>query len=206
MHQRFHTGGCMASDSVAFYNDLYMTQPGKWNLSERDQYAFMILRELVKPERVLDFGCGNGHTLEFLHDQWPEAHYTGVDISDIALRLASFNLPAGEFYQSMPQGEWDLILIMGVAEHFYPDPATDLMQIGSHLSQNGIMYLEVPNCLKYAPEKGDGFRQTIGGSGQEEWHLLRESWESIIDKAGLKIVMGVSGLAPEWEFIWILRR
>ena len=197
-------------EQVEFYNNIYRQNPYKWSVNTaRDEAAFFLLEAALngKPKSVLDIGCGNGHTLVYLHSKWPEAEYTGVDISDVALEICKVRLPKGEFYQEIPRSsrrKWDVILIMGVAEHFSA-PSGYLSAIGERLNQNGFIYLEVPNCIAYSPDKSEGFRKTHEGSDQEEWHWRRETWEKAIDASGLAIVKRYSGHDPEWQYIWILK-
>jgi len=196
----------MDANLVEFYDDVYTRSPRKWTDIERDYIAFRALSEYVnEPGSMLDYGCGNGHTLALFRSQWFNTEYTGVDISEVALELARERVPEGEFYLELPSGVWDVIVIMGVAEHFKA-PAAELGYIAKHLSPDGYLYLEVPNCLVYSNNGYEGFRQTNGGSRQSEWHWRRDTWEQVIEEAGLEIVKSHSGDVPAWEYIWILRQ
>lgn len=192
-----------------FYNEIYRRNPSKWSANTaRDGMAFLTIMSTVikEPGSVLDVGCGNGHTLEFFKSEWPNVEYTGVDISDVALDLAKRRVPGGMFIQELPNsGEWNIILIMGVAEHF-EHPIEELRKIGKLLSPNGLIYLEVPNCIAYSPDKTEGFRKTNAGSDQSEWHWRRDTWKQAIQDAGLEIVKNYSGLNYTWQYIWILRK
>lgn len=193
------------SSEVEFYNDIYRRDPQKWGRAiERDVVAFgLVSQEIEEPESMLDYGCGNGHTLAFFKEKWPDTKMAGVDISDVALELAKERVPDGKFSQTI-KGMWDVITIMGVAEHFI-DPLQKLHGIGHyHLSDGGIIYLEVPNCLAYSDDKTEGFRKTYKGADQMEWHWKRSTWEDEIKRAGLKISKRYWGLVPAWGFIWIL--
>ena len=194
------------NDVVQYYDNIYLAKPDKWNEAKRDMFAYEQLRELVShPVNMLDYGCGNGHTLEFFSSMWTTGKFTGIDISEVALRLCRWNMPDGKFYTSLPDGEWNLITIMGVAEHF-EDPSESLRLIGKRLSPGGFMYLEVPDCLAYSDTQDEGFRMTYDRADQDEWHLTRESWENIIRDAGLRIAQRIQGEHAAWEFIWILQR
>jgi len=191
---------------VEFYDNIYTSSPRKWTNVDRDYTAFKALSEYVnEPGRMLDYGCGNGHTLAFFWSQWPDTVYTGVDISDVALELTEKRVPGIYSFKELPDGMWDAITIMGVAEHFKA-PAAELGYIAKHLSPDGYLYLEVPNCLVYSNNGYEGFRQTTAGSGQNEWHWRRDTWEQMIEEAGLEIVKSYTGSVPAWEYIWITRR
>ena len=196
----------MTIADVEFYNDIYTSSPRKWTNVDRDYTAFKALSEYVnEPVSMLDYCCGNGHTLAFFKSQWPDTIYTGVDISDVALELTEKRVPDVYTFRELPDGEWDVIVIMGVAEHFKA-PAAELGYVSKHLSPDGYLYLEVPNCLVYSNNGYEGFRQTNVGSGQNEWHWRRDTWEQMIEEAGLEIVKSHSGYVPAWEYIWIVRR
>ena len=196
----------MTIAEVEFYDNIYTSSPRKWTNVDRDYTAFKALSEYVnEPGRMLDYGCGNGHTLAFFWSQWPDTVYTGVDISDVALELTEKRVPGIYSFKELPDGMWDAITIMGVAEHFKA-PAAELGYIAKHLSPDGYLYLEVPNCLVYSNNGYEGFRQTTAGSWQNEWHWRRDTWEQMIEEAGLEIVKSYTGSVPAWEYIWITRR
>ena len=199
------------TNSAEFYDTLYLERPSKWAHGEgvkRDTFALSVLKDHIrKPLRMLDFGCGNGHTLNYFQKFLQHGDYTGVDKSEIALRLAKAVVPDGEFYTEMPEGKWNLITVMGTAEHF-KDPIVELRDIGDRLAKNGILYLEVPNCLN-GTGVAEGYRETrfqngARGSGQHEWHWERDTWEGVIADAGFEIVEEHQGTSPTWEFIWTL--
>lgn len=196
----------MANDA-AFYNDVYLTNPGKWanGNTYRDARAFeLVSKHINKPARILDFGCGNGHTLEYFHSYWSETEYTGVDISEVALRIAQWHMPDALFATELPEEEWDVILSLGVIEHFI-DPEVQLRLLGRHLAPGGHMYIEEPDCLAYSEDKSEGFRVTNGGSGQKEWHWKRETWDNTIRKAGF-VIEEYMDVPDDNKFIWVLRK
>lgn len=52
-------------------------------------------RLAVKPGyEVLDLGCGTGNLINMAHQTQPQAHYTGIDMSDGMLRVATRKLRA----------------------------------------------------------------------------------------------------------------
>lgn len=195
------------TEKAEFYNNVYRLNPRKWANIERDYIAFRALNEFTdEPASMLDYGCGNGHTIALFYSQWPGTQFTGVDISDVALDIAREHVPWADFHDFVPPFlRWNVITIMGVAEHF-EDPAEELRRISQAMTEDGYMYLEVPNCLAYSPDKTEGFRKTHAGADQLEWHWRRETWEQALANAGLEIVKGYTGPTPAWEYIWILRR
>jgi SAM-dependent methyltransferase len=196
-----------------FYDRLYKANPHKWEMEIYDQLAFQTLSGYFggsRPKNLLDVGCGNGHTLRYFADRWPEVVYTGLDISNEAIQLAHKRVPGASFFCGaledtvMPK-KYDCIISLGVVEHF-DDLAKSLKKIRRMLAKKGICYIEVPNCIAY-PESihEEGYRETNVGSRQEEWHLFRPTWELIIAEAGFEIVSSLEGINLQSEFVWLVR-
>jgi trans-aconitate methyltransferase len=197
---------------IGFYDRIYTDNPHKWSGEARDEFAFQALSSYSDPASLLDFGCGNGHTLRYFMNKWPETEYYGVDISGVALEIARRKVPTAKFFStiSMRKDYTDdaipkvnIITMLGVLEHL--QNLSDIPKIAEHLSPGGIMYVEVPNCLSYSNSKDEGFRKTTGGTGQVEWHLKRETWEVVFVGEGLEIVKSLTGLQPAWQFVWLLK-
>jgi len=195
------------ADLVEFYDAIYRENAEKWSFALLDAIAFASIAEYTNnPEKVMDFGCGNGHTLEFFSKRWRNAKYTGIDISNVALEIARKKLPDASYYNAVPVGEkWDLIIMMGVLEHM-PDISGALEHISGLLEEGGYLYIVVPNCLAYSDSKEEGFRQSSNEVGQEEWHLKRSTWEGMLMASGLKPVQAIYGPSRQDEFGWILRK
>lgn len=197
-------------EKVKEYNDIYTANPDKWSGDFiRDWIAYTTIHKYNdSPASILDIGCGNGHTLEFLGGRWPGAKLYGIDLSDVAIDIAKSKLPDAEFML----GEFDefdvhcdVVTIMGTAEHF-EDLTTSLRKVRKF---GDLFYLEVPDCiwmglLNGAKSKLEGFRRTFKGGLQKEWHLKRSSWEDRIRWAGFDIIEFTISSNPG-EFAWILR-
>lgn len=189
---------------VAEYDAYFTKDPGKWAVTARNQFAFEAVQP-ARPDSILDIGCGNGHTLKYLGQQYPEAALFGIDISPVAAALAIENSGADvtatfiEEYQ--PGRKFDLVLCMGTAEHFL-DPLQGLTDIREMVGD--FFYLEIPNNLSYSPGK-EGYRRLSVGSRQLEWHWPRKVWDDAIRQAGFEVVKELHGLKPAWEFAWVLR-
>lgn len=194
--------------TAADYDAIYKARPGKWNTPARDDFAYRAInRYQGQPDSVLDIGCGNGHTIAYLKDLWFGTRFTGIDLSGEAIRLCEQKAPEAQFYKAefgtvkLP-GKFEVVLLMGVAEHF-EDITEGLRQAADLLEPEGIIYLEAPNNLAMSGRWQEGW---FGSSAQEEWHLFRETWEQKIAEAGLKIAEWLDGNSLAWEFVWILER
>ena len=194
---------------ITEYDNYFKDNPGKWTGLKRNRFAAGVVTEHISnPKRILDVGCGNGHTLKHFKRVYPDAKLYGLDISPVACKIASDNVRRATiltgFIEDFDMGcQFDLILCMGVAEHFQ-DIEAGFAAMKRLLSKRGLLYLEIPNCLSYSP--GDaGYRRLSVGSHQMEWHLSRLVWETIISQCGFEVVQSYTGERPSWEFVWVLK-
>ena len=188
---------------VTFYDAMYTRDPSKWASDARDNFAYQVLSHTVpKPTSLLDYGCGNGHTIQYLEKLWPETDFYGYDISPVAIGIAGEKSKA-KLSTVLDFPKVSIITVMGVAEHF--ENLNELGNLKRLLAPRGVIYLEIPNCLSYSDIDEEGFRKTHSGSGQTEWHLRRETWEQRIRDQGYEIVESTTGGRPSWEFVWVVR-
>lgn len=180
-------------EEVARYNQIYTDKPNKWASVARNILAYSLLSK-YDVETLLDIGCGNGHTIEFFREQWPNTVYYGIDLSGVAIDIAKEKMPdvwfmTGDYKNYTLIPHCDVVLVMGVVEHF-----EDLVDGLKSLKDYGtLIYLEVPDCLRMGAINGtdnydEGFRETYLGGLQVEWHLKKSSWEEKIELAGLEIL------------------
>ncbi|MDX3852390.1 class I SAM-dependent methyltransferase [Streptomyces sp. AK02-01A] len=106
--------------------------------------------------RVLDAGCGTGHTLVALALRHPEARFTGMDACrrslGVARHLAERHGATNvDFvHGTMPHlgltDRFDLIICFGVLHHL-PDPRAGLSWLTEHLNTDGLLHLWLYNAL-----------------------------------------------------------
>lgn len=194
---------------TAEYDRFYKYDPGKWDLPRLDKPRWEILKNYDAPKTLLDVGCAGGHTMAYLSQFWTDTKFTGIDLSEVVINYAKKTLPEFEFIcgdiENIELPKFDMIILCGTAEHFI-EPLDGLIAVKELLKKNGLVYLEVPNCLAYASSEGkEGFIRVAIGSKQMEWHLKRKSWEKIIEAAGFEIAESIKGENQYNEFIWILK-
>jgi len=200
-------------NSPEAYDKIYTAHPGKWRSTPRDINVYLLIQEKIgEPQNLLDVGCGNGHTIEFLNIYWKKTIFCGIDISPVAIKVAAkiankLHIENAVFLNQYLEdakklGKYHVVTCMGVAEHF-PDVVEGLKMLASHLSEDGILYLECPNNLQLEGRTDEGwYRSTY----QEEWYLKRETWEQKIKQARLKIISRYQGGDLAYGFIWLLER
>jgi SAM-dependent methyltransferase len=121
-----------------------------------NEMPLLLVDDCLDGWRVLDAGCGTGHTLVAFALRYPKAHFIGVDACwsslDIARRLAEHNGVCNvEFVLgSIPDLElskkFDLITCFGVLHHM-PDPQAGLHWLSGHLAGDGLLHLWLYNAL-----------------------------------------------------------
>jgi SAM-dependent methyltransferase len=75
---------------------------------------------------LLDVGCGPGVFLREVHGRFPSVRLAGVDISESGIDLARRNIPSAllsvcDVAHEVPQGTFDCITLVDVAEHIEDD-------------------------------------------------------------------------------------
>jgi S-adenosylmethionine-diacylgycerolhomoserine-N-methlytransferase len=97
--------------------------------------------------RILEVGCGTGINLHYLHQKYPQAELTGVDISEDMLRKARkknrhFKKPAellGTYYQGdlFPGRHFDLVLFSYSLSMMNPGWYESLQNAHQHIGPGG---------------------------------------------------------------------
>lgn len=117
-----------------------------------------VLRELVRelrrraPERLLDAGCGPGHTLGAIARALPYAELTGIDLSPFNLERAAANLHAFQPRARLEHGDltrlphpaasFDAITSVHFIGHLPEEPAALAMdEFARVLAPGGRLYL-----------------------------------------------------------------
>jgi 2-polyprenyl-3-methyl-5-hydroxy-6-metoxy-1,4-benzoquinol methylase len=120
---------------------------------QRQQLARLLDGFFCQPQKVLDFGCGEGWLLMELAREFPSSIFRGFDPSPGApigsLKAQTLGLKNLTISDQKPSdAPYDLIIASHVVEHLLN---FDLLQSwNSLLAENGLLYIEVPNSLQYA--------------------------------------------------------
>ena len=108
--------------------------------------------------RILDFGCGTGHSLDALLDQFPNASFVGADIASRDLAMLRSWLPDIDRSRvelieiqdpaklDQLDGPFDLINLNAVFEHLLPSERRSLLpELWCRLANNGrLVVTETP--------------------------------------------------------------
>lgn len=140
--------------------------------------------------RVLDIGAGTGVFLsKFLQETRKESwDWTGMAVepdpvaAEHLRSLGLFEVTQSIFSTSLGLAGFDLCTLNKVVEHL-PDPASLLHQVSCALSQNGLLYVEVPDKLTVFHRSPD---DNILGALHHHLYTIE----------GLTVLCGVAGFVP----------
>jgi 2-polyprenyl-3-methyl-5-hydroxy-6-metoxy-1,4-benzoquinol methylase len=100
--------------------------------------------------RVLDAGCGTGQRLVAMARQFPQAEFTGLDLSTTSLEVASslvaknglsnVKLTQADLSSGSIPGRYDVVVSTGVIHHL-PSPRAGIEALTRSLSDGGLLYL-----------------------------------------------------------------
>lgn len=130
------------------YRKQTTTNPLQRYLIERFYVAFIEEIKKLKPQSVLDVGCGEGFTLERLHKQKIGSRLVGIDFLDLAIKIGNkersyLDLKVGNIYDiPFKDNEFDLVICSEVLEHI-DDPEKGLSELKRVAKK--FVVLSVPN-------------------------------------------------------------
>ena len=110
------------------------------------QIALNAVPSAIRPESILDIGCGTGRLLRKAAIRWPAAHLTGVDPAEGMVREARRLTPQAQFDVSMaeslalPDGYADLAFSTA-SFHHWQDQLLGVKQVARVLRPGGIFVL-----------------------------------------------------------------
>jgi SAM-dependent methyltransferase len=141
-------------------------------------------------KRVLEFGCGSGHTLSYLWENKNASELWGLDFSEEQIRfskelLDGKNIPVKLFLASMdenpgiPENYFDLVVSI-YSLGWTPNLSRTLELIYSYLKPGGIFIFSwehpVFQSLRYEASAG---KYIFANSYLDEGPVLHSSWKSV---------------------------
>jgi len=126
-----------------------------------------LLRSLpAEPGRVLDLGCGPGHTTELLASLYPGAELVAVERSDAFAAQARARVPAarviiGDVTASLP-GDFDLVYSRFLLSHL-PDIDGAVAGWCESVAPAGFLVLEEPESIVASDALFARYEQIVAG-------------------------------------------
>lgn len=144
-------------------------------------------------KEIADIGCGTGHLLLYISNEFLPLTLTGFEYADSALEIAKKILPSANFhyyniYEESVQ-QFDFVFCTEVLEHLqYPDKA--LKNLMKMVKPGGVLFLTVPNGRK------DTYDGHINFWSPESWDVFLSQ-----DLQGVKIEAGLFGHADLYGIV-----
>ncbi len=165
----------------------------------------------VRLEKVLDVGCGNGATGQYLKNFMQVKQVSGIEMNPDMARQAQMILDQviiGNIEKiELPyeENDFDCIICSDVLEHLY-DPDSVLIKLNVHLKDNGYLLLSVPNVQHWSVI----IRLILGKWDYQDEGILdsthirfftRKSLRELVQRADYHIEKISSAMGPEVQFI-----
>lgn len=138
---------------------------------------------------ALDIGSGMGHALIYLRkNQFPSGHYDAIEPSESCkgyLLENGINYLSNDVFsgwEKTASGKYDFIIMRHVLEHFH-EPLEVLKKAQEALSENGILYVAVPDSFHPTKPLRSHFFRVVHIS-----YFSKISLSNLLRKAGLEIV------------------
>ena len=160
----------------------------------------------LRPERLLDVGCGSGYLAKLLKTRAPGLVVHGVDISSRALERARsyvdqvWHVDLDKADLPVAAEQYETVTCVEVLEHLY-DPDHTLREITRVLTRGGRVVVTVPN-LAYWRYRLDLLRGRVPSPAVDRRHLHQfdhRLFAETLTRAGLRVVaMTGHGLRLGW--------
>ena len=147
---------------------------------------------------VLDVGAGMGWSLCFLKSNYAQFKYfSAVESSVFCLRnlkdLVGANIIAANAEEEWKEDvKYDLILMRHVFEHFL-DLKMVMKNVSEHLSENGIIYVEVPDMMNPCGSLYDYWFRNV-----HTYYFSRDTLFDVMSKSGFVAVKQGAENANLW--------
>jgi 2-polyprenyl-3-methyl-5-hydroxy-6-metoxy-1,4-benzoquinol methylase len=145
-----------------------------------------LLTNLTEDKHLLDFGCGTGDFLSYMHSKGYDVH--GIEPSDKARAKANTPYDTRKVVQSSSQlqTQFEIITLWHVIEHV-PDLNETIKDLKSRLSPGGLMLVAVPNLNSWDSERY-GNLWAAYDPPRHLWHFTRNSMTRLLSNHKLKLI------------------
>lgn len=189
----------------------------KWNYAERPlgrfsmywfarRYYAALVKRYAPPEgrgdlpgrpyhgpgrKLLELGCGLGHLLGLLQDDF---HCVGIDLIDYSIEQTRINAPKAEAYpmsaddlSAFESESFSVVVALHLVEHL-PNPADTIRQVSRILQPGGLWLFATPHpdysLRRFKDRENDAI-------GKDKTHINvhpPEQWRAWCEQAGFKML------------------
>lgn len=115
----------------------------------RRYYAALVRRYAPRDGgRLLELGCGLGHLIGLLQDEY---RCVGIDLAEYSIEQTKLNAPKAEAYvqsaddlSRFETGQFSAVVALHLIEHL-PDPAHTIAEVNRLLKRGGLFLMATPN-------------------------------------------------------------
>lgn len=177
------------------FPELYKKHKNVFDNFFKDRLA-KITRNNRPHSSMLDIGCGYGFWLNFCKERGFDV--LGIDVSETAISWVKHHFKIPVMISSVESFSseitFDAIVMCDVLEHFL-EPVEQLIKLRDMLSDDGVLYIQVPNLIGFKLRNGQGYHLPY-----HIWQFSLRSMKNLLNKSGFEIldnycgVMGVIGV------------
>ena len=154
----------------------------KYNLKKKESW---IKKYAKNNAAVLDVGAGTGSLVKFLKERGWFAD--GVEPNSKARSMAKGKgIELKTTLKDLGNKKYDIITLWHVLEHL-PDLDNYILEIKERLTDNGVLFVAVPNFRSYDATHYGSFWAAYDVP-RHLWHFSRKSIQSIFSKNGFSLV------------------
>jgi 2-polyprenyl-3-methyl-5-hydroxy-6-metoxy-1,4-benzoquinol methylase len=158
----------------------------------RRYYAALVRRYAPKDGgRLLELGCGLGHLIGLLQDEY---RCVGIDLADYAIEQTRLNAPKAEAYvqsaddlSRFDAGEFGVVVGLHLVEHL-PDPQETIRQVNRILKPGGLFLFATPNPIYALRRFKDPATDAIG---KDPTHINVQTpaqWRAWVQSNGFRVL------------------
>ena len=158
------------------YEVVHELEQSHWFFVARRRILSRLLDDLlvgIDQPKILDVGCGTGHLLLSIRDNYSPSSLTGFDMVPPALEIARETVPNadihyGDLLEYDGQRSFDVVFCTEVLEHIV-EADQALMKLVNMTNKSGVCFVAVPNG------RDDYFAGHVNFWSPESWDYFIKS-------------------------------
>ncbi|MCE5333636.1 MAG: methyltransferase domain-containing protein [Desulfobacteraceae bacterium] len=145
---------------------------------------------VLKPERIVDLGCGPGNSTEVLRSRWPGAEIVGLDSSEEMISAASRSFSEGKWVLA-DIASWESPVLFDVvfsnaALQWVPNHESLIPRLFALVASGGALAVQLPSHFKSAMH-----REILEVADDPAWRHLMDKAKTAMTKKPLSFYYDV---------------